>query len=116
MSSVLGDLASQTHLPAVVTARGPACSRQPASPSRRTGLWQEGTRDRKPCWSLGCLALRSVTAARAVLSGLELVGVEGGRAPVGGPPPALCQEASERDWQVLVAEAEVLSCDFSASL
>lgn len=58
----------------------------------------------------------SVAAARAVLSGLEVVRVESGRAPVGGPPPALCQEASERDWQALVVQAEVLSCDFNTSL
>lgn len=58
----------------------------------------------------------SAAAARAMLSGLELVGVEGGRAPVGGPPPALCQEASERDWQALVVQAEVLSCDFNTCL
>ena len=106
VSSVLGDSASQTHLPAVVTAGGPACSYQPASPSRRTGLWWEGTRDRKPCWSLGCPALRSVTTTHAVLSGLELVGVEGWKSTCGwapaGPVPGSLREglagAPSRGW------------------
>lgn len=116
---------SETRLPTRTCLRWSPPEVPPAAaspPPRRTASGRRDPRQEAALES-GHLALRlvpptallpcSAAAARAMLSGLELVGVGGGRAPVGGPPPALCQEASERDWQALVVQAEVLSCDFN---